>query len=353
MNEVETKIYKNVSLEDCRHIGEMLRDGKLVAIPTETVYGLGANALDVQAVKRIFEAKGRPSDNPLILHVPNVESIAPLVNRIGITAHKLMSAFWPGPLTITLPKSPLVPYQTTGGLETVALRCPDNYICQKILEAAEVPIAAPSANISGRPSPTTAEDVYRDMNGRIDAIVDAGPCQIGVESTVVECGDDEVIILRPGGITEEMLLQVVSKVSYDAALITGSDQPKAPGMKYKHYAPEAEMTTYVGTSQAVAANMMHVMRTAPVGKKIALLISEETKVVMDEYLKEKAESTYVVVYGSQQEPQRLAHCLYSSLLAFNEAKVDIILAEGIENTGVGVAIMNRMTKASNQNIIKV
>ena len=216
---MDTQIITNPSDQELDMLACALRNGELVSIPTETVYGLGANGLDPEAMDKIYIAKGRPSDNPLILHVPNSESIKPLVTEVSNTAQLLMDTFWPGPLTITLPKSDLVPDRATGGLPRVALRCPDHELCRVLLERAGVPIAAPSANISGRPSPTTAQDVYHDMKDRISYILDAGSCTIGVESTVVEVHDDKVIILRPGGITKAQLEDVVSTVEYDTALV--------------------------------------------------------------------------------------------------------------------------------------
>ena len=253
---IETKVYKHLEDSAIAELGARLRDGQLVAIPTETVYGLGANGFDEEAMSRIYEAKGRPSDNPLILHVPDQEAVKPLVTAIPLTAQKLMDAFWPGPLTIIMPKSDKVPMRATGGLDSVAIRCPAHDICRAILKAAGVPVAAPSANISGRPSPTTADAVLHDMKGRIEAIADAGPCDVGVESTIVECGDDSVTILRPGGITDAMLKRVVSTVNYDEALSAPDVAPKAPGMKYKHYSPDGDMTTYVGAPRLVSQAMI-------------------------------------------------------------------------------------------------
>ena len=279
MNTIIKKIdAEQIKDDDFQQAGEILREGGLVAFPTETVYGLGANGLDTDAMDKIYAAKGRPSDNPLILHVPNAESIKPLVKEIPNTAKILIEAFWPGPLTITLPKSDLVPDRATGGLDRVALRCPDHAVCRNILELAGVPIAAPSANISGRPSPTSAQAVYDDMNGRIPYIVDAGICTIGVESTVVEVRDDGVTILRPGGITKEMLEQVVDNVSYDPFLSSQNEAPKAPGMKYKHYAPDAPMRAFIGTPEAVA-QAFTVARDEQVAKRGAFLVSQETKIV--------------------------------------------------------------------------
>ena len=330
---MDTKIITNPSEQDIDTLARALRNGELVSIPTETVYGLGANGLDPEAMDKIYAAKGRPPDNPLILHVPNSESIKPLVTEI-----------WPGPLTITLPKSDLVPDRATGGLTRVALRCPDHEACRVLLERAGIPIAAPSANISGRPSPTTAEDVYNDMNGRISYILDAGPCTIGVESTVVEVHDDKVIILRPGGITKAQLERVVSTVEYDTALVNATTIPKAPGMKYTHYAPDAPMTVVVGSPEGVA----HTFKELSEGIEgpIGCLVSHET------YNLIKEDGRFMChCFGHHGDALALGHDFYKSLLHFNENHVTLILAEGVDDDGFGVAIMNRMEKASSHHII--
>lgn len=369
---METKIIRNPSDADLSIAAEALRNGELVAIPTETVYGLGANGLDVEAMDKIYAAKGRPSDNPLILHVPSIDSVRPLVKDIPKMALKLMESFWPGSLTITLEKSSLVPYRATGGLERVALRCPDHEVCRRFLEIVGVPVAAPSANISGRPSPTTAEAVYGDMKGRISYIIDAGPSSVGVESTVVEVQDEEVIILRPGSITKEMLETVVSIVSYDKGLSTEA-QPKAPGMKYKHYAPDAPMKVLVGEPENIALaiidcaqsineqnNVYHVNcygremdRLSVHGRcKIGFLISYEVEQEVVQLGYNMTEHR-VHIFGHHNDAVSLAHDFYKSLLLFNEQKVHYIVAEGVPLEGLGVAIMNRMEKASGGRIIYV
>ena len=240
----QTKLVEITDIEKQKAIleeaGQIIRDGGLVVFPTETVYGIGANGLDADACRSIYVAKGRPSDNPLILTVPDEEGARQAAAVIPPTAQKLMDRFWPGPLTIVLPRKPIVPDAATGGLDTVALRCPDHDICRAFLRCAGVPVAGPSANLSTRPSPTTAEEVMHDMDGRVDMVIDGGPCHIGVESTIVECnGEDGVTILRPGGVTVEMLQEVVPHVQLDTTLVTGKGVPKAPGMKYRHYAPKA------------------------------------------------------------------------------------------------------------------
>lgn len=341
---MDTKIITNPSEQDIDMLARALRNGELVSIPTETVYGLGANGLDPEAIDKIYATKGRPSDNPLILHIPNSESIKPLVTEVSTTAQALMDNFWPGPLTITLPKSDLVPDRATGGLPRVALRCPDHDGCRVLLQRAGIPIAAPSANISGRPSPTTAQDVYNDMNGRISYILDAGPCTIGVESTVVEVHDDKVIILRPGGITKAQLETVVSTVEYDTALVSGETKPKAPGMKYTHYAPDAPMTVVVGAPESVA-NTFNELSTGIEGP-IGCLVSHETY----ELIKDDARFM-CHCFGYHGDALALGHDFYKSLLHFNENRVTLILAEGVNDDGFGVAIMNRMEKASGHHII--
>ena len=341
---MDTKIITNPSEQDIDMLARALRNGELVSIPTETVYGLGANGLDPEAMDKIYAAKGRPSDNPLILHIPNSESIKPLVTEVSTTAQALMDNFWPGPLTITLPKSDLVPDRATGGLPRVALRCPDHDGCRVLLQRAGIPIAAPSANISGRPSPTTAQDVYNDMNGRISYILDAGPCTIGVESTVVEVHDDKVIILRPGGITKAQLETVVSTVEYDTALVSTETKPKAPGMKYTHYAPDAPMTVVVGTPESVANTFNELSKgiEGPIG----CLVSHETYELI------KDDSRFMChCFGHHGDTLALGHDFYKSLLYFNENHVTLILAEGVNDDGFGVAIMNRMEKASGHHII--
>lgn len=322
-------------------------------------------------MSRIYEAKGRPSDNPLILHVPGQEEVAPLVAEVSPTAKALMDAFWPGPLTIIMPKSDKVPLRATGGLNSVALRCPDHPVCHAILKAAGVPVAAPSANISGRPSPTTADDVYRDMNGRIEAIADAGPCEVGLESTIVECADDKVVILRPGAITADMLKEVVSDVSFDQAIVSPDVAPKAPGMKYKHYAPNANLITLVGETKALGEALSYILDhkghvevdTYPqlsglissfeADEKLGLLLSEEVAEAVKPHLEELHIPYHLIVYGEAEDYASLARILYRSLLEFNDANVSRIFATGVGTEGLGKAIMNRMDKASAHHVVEV
>ena len=363
LDPIETQI---LTTDDVELAGTLLRVGDLVAIPTETVYGLGANGLAADAMDRIYAAKGRPSDNPLILHVCDQSMVHRLVRHITPLEQTLMDTFWPGPLTITFEKSALVPERATGGLSRVALRCPAHEVCREMIRIAGVPIAAPSANRSGRPSPTTAEAVLHDMQGRIHAVVDAGPCEIGVESTVVQVEDDTVIILRPGGVTKEMLEMVADHVVYDTALHDPTEAPKAPGMKYRHYAPDMPVQVVVGSSEAVVKSIESSINS-DVCKRIGLFLSQQTWDILIEALGIKpttiSEDTHVthlasfgvgadtqeiigMIYGETAEPVSLANQLYEGLLAFNEKDVDLLIVEGCKKEGLGVAVMNRLEKAS-------
>ena len=322
--------------------GRIIRDGGIVVFPTETVYGIGANGLDADCCRSIYAAKGRPSDNPLILTVPDQ-----VAAYISPTAQKLLDAFWPGPLTIIFPRKSCVPDAATGGLDTVALRCPDHDIAHAFLKAAGVPVAAPSANRSGRPSPTTAEEVMHDMDGRVDMVIDGGPCHIGVESTIVECnGDDGVTILRPGGVTVEMLQEVVPHVQLDTTLVTGKGVPKAPGMKYRHYAPSAPMTVVVGPVDKVTEKLQALYDQAKgEGKTVGFLVSEEVGASFPH--------KDMYIWGRHGDKEALANQLYTGLLSFDSDQVDIILAEGIDDEGLGLAIMNRMKKAAGGHVVIV
>ena len=370
-DQIETQV---LTPDDVELAGTLLRVGDLVAIPTETVYGLGANGLAADAMERIYAAKGRPSDNPLILHVCDQSMVHRLVRHITPLEQTLMDTFWPGPLTITFEKSGLVQDRATGGLSRVALRCPNHDVCREMIRIAGVPIAAPSANRSGRPSPTTAEAVLHDMKGRIHAVVDAGPCEIGVESTVVQVEDDTVIILRPGGVTKEMLEMVADYVVYDTALHDPTEAPKAPGMKYRHYAPDMPVQVLVGSSEAVVKAIESKMVEECDGykhKRMGLFVSQQTwdRLIetWDIEVQAVIGSTHVshilslgsgddtqeivgIIYGETAEPVSLANQLYEGLLAFNEKDVDLLIVEGCEKVGLGVAVMNRLEKASGGNV---
>lgn len=315
-----------------------------MAFPTETVYGLGGDGLNSEAASKIYKAKGRPSDNPLILHINDQKMLHKIVNDVNSMAKKIMTAFCPGPITLILPKSDIVPSSVTGGLDTVAVRMPDNDIARELIRLSNTPIAAPSANISGRPSPTTAQAVYNDLHDRIDMILDGGACHFGVESTIVDCTEDVPIILRPGAITKEMLEELFPVVKIDKAIIGENVVPKAPGMKYKHYAPKANMILFEGSSakmaDAIANKIADYERE---GKKVGLVVSSEVA--------EKLQHENTAIYGNQEDLLTIASEIYECLRFFDDKDVDIILAEGTTDKGIGLAIMNRLHKASGFNSI--
>lgn len=342
-------IWKEEEREKLKEAAEIIREGGLVAFPTETVYGLGANALNESAAKKIYEAKGRPSDNPLIAHISSLEDMLPLVSRVPEMGKKLADAFWPGPLTLVFPKSDKVPYGTTGGLDTVAIRMPSDVIASELIRLAGVPVAAPSANTSGRPSPTTAAHVLQDMNHRIDMIVDGGPVGIGVESTIVDVTEAIPILLRPGAVTMEMLTQTVGQVRVDPAIlgpISTDVRPKAPGMKYRHYAPEADLTLVQGDAQKVAAEICRMAEERlRKGSRVAVICTDETKNLYA--------SGIVKSVGSREKEETIAHNLYSVLRELDDIGVDYIYSESFSEHHLGQAIMNRLNKAAGYHIMNV
>lgn len=335
------KVNESYYSGEAEALGRIIRKGGLVAFPTETVYGLGGNALDPSAAKKIYAAKGRPSDNPLIIHVADRWEVGKYVKEVTPLEEKLMEAFWPGPLTIVFPKKEIVPKETSGGLETIAVRCPDNRATQALIRAAGVPIAGPSANISTRPSPTTAEDVYHDMAGKIDALIDDGPCRVGVESTVIAVEKGNIIIYRPGGVTKEMLSRF-APVVIDPGLSSPESHPKAPGMKYRHYAPAAPLTVYTGNiSEAVREILSFAEKK---DKKYGFFVSQETADLLPGNVEK-------FIWGKRADKESFAHNLFSGLLYFNKNPVDQIIGEGTDTDGIGLAIMNRLTKASGYHIV--
>ncbi|MDU3214246.1 MAG: L-threonylcarbamoyladenylate synthase [Negativicoccus succinicivorans] len=313
--------------------GEILRAGGLVAFPTETVYGLGANGLDSEAAKKIYVAKGRPSDNPLILHVLDRDGLAPLVKEIPPLVDRLISEFWPGPLTLVLPKSDIVPTTVTGGGETVAVRAPSQAVARALIAAAGVPLAAPSANLSGRPSPVTAPAVRHDLDGRVDAILDDGACRIGLESTVVSLQENELVIYRPGAITLEML-SAFAPTRLDSALVTGQGIPKAPGMKYRHYAPRVPVYLYTGETEKIRAALAKTY-----DPRRGYLVSAETSRALP-----AGENIYI--WGDAADAAAYAAHLYQGLLYLDETAAEEIYAEGVSDQGIGLAVMNRLLKAA-------
>ena len=328
--------------------GQILKDGGLVAFPTETVYGLGANALDEEAAAKIYSAKGRPSDNPLIVHIADFSDLEKIVEEVPEEAKKLADAFWPGPLTMIMRKNEKVPYGTTGGLETVAVRMPNHDTALKMIRAGGGFIAAPSANTSGRPSPTMASHVAEDMNGKIDMILDGGSVGIGLESTIIDLSEEIPTILRPGFITQQMLADVIGRVEIDAALIDNNSKvhPKAPGMKYRHYAPKANMILIRGEKEKVAEKIRQLVEEElKEGRTPGILCAEETAHLYPEGMIKKI--------GTLREELTISRHLYGALREFDEEKVSSIFSETFETPVLGTAIMNRLMKAAGHQLIEV
>ena len=340
---------ENFTDAELAEAAEILRNGGLVAIPTETVYGLGANALDESASKKIYEAKGRPSDNPLIAHISCMDELSALVSEIPEAGRKLAEKYWPGPLTMVFPKKDIVPYGTTGGLETVAIRMPSDPVANRLIKLAGVPVAAPSANTSGRPSPTKAEHVVEDMNGKIEMIIDSGEVGIGVESTIVDVSGKVPMLLRPGAITMEMLRETLGEVEIDPAILgplSADVKPKAPGMKYRHYAPQAEMTLVEG-------EMEHVVEFINQEAKLALEAGLKVGIICTEESRESYQCGMLKVIGSRENEESVAHNLFAVLREFDDQKVDCIFSESFSKDRLGQAIMNRLCKAAGYHIVKV
>ena len=323
----------------------ILAGGGLVGIPTETVYGLGANGLDPEAVSNIFAAKGRPQDNPLILHIPEVGWLERYCRDIPPAAYLLAERFWPGPLTMVLPRKNNVPDVVTAGLDTVGMRCPGHLLCRRIIELAGVPVAAPSGNTSGRPSPTTAEHMLEDMSGKIDAIVDGGPCGVGVESTIIDLTGTPPRLLRPGGVTLEQLRQVLGEVEVDAAVtrqMKAGEKPRAPGMAYRHYAPKAPVTVVTGLADVSAAYIAAQARP------------EDGIICFDEYVGQFTRQSVtgrVMVLGSSMDKEEQARHIFDALRSFDHTDVPAIWAQCPDTQGIGLAIANRLGKAAGFHII--
>jgi L-threonylcarbamoyladenylate synthase len=336
-------------LHRIRLAARILARGGVVAFPTETVYGLGANALDCRAVRRIFYAKGRPSDNPLIVHIASFRDLNKLVAYIPPRTKLLVRHFWPGPLTLVLPRSEIIPDIVTAGLDTVGIRMPSHPVAQALIRAVHLPIAAPSANISGRPSPTTGQHVLRDMGGKIDAVVDAGPASVGVESTVLDLTAPVPTVLRPGGVTIESLQAVLGEVILDPALQQGT-VPRAPGMKYRHYAPAGEVYLITGELARVTARIRTLVAAwQQKGRRVAVLATTETAAAY----REAPRPDYLEVLGSRSQPESIAANLFGALRNCDRHHIDIILAETIAEEGLGMAVMNRLRKSSANRIIRV
>lgn len=324
-----------------RDAAAILRRGGLLGIPTETVYGLGADALNEDAVSRIFLAKGRPQDNPLIIHVPDASWLESYCRDVPPAAYRLAERFWPGPLTMILPRRDIVPLQTTGGLETVGVRCPNHPVTLAIIEAAGVPIAAPSGNTSGRPSPTTAAHMIEDMDGRIDGIVDGGPCTVGVESTIIDLTVTPPRLLRPGGLPLESLRQVLGEVAVDKAvtgLLAAGERPRAPGMKYRHYAPHAPVTVVTGEPERSA-------------RRIQGLLSDTAGVIcFDEYAP-LFPGHIIHKLGPAADKSAQARHVFDALRTFDGTDVTEIFAQCPDDGGLGLAVANRLKKAAGFHLI--
>lgn len=341
------KLQKNSeNREIMQQAAALINKGEVVSFPTETVYGLGADGLNPTAVAKIFAAKGRPNDNPLILHIARKEDIEQLTTGLNANAQKLIEHFWPGPLTLVVNKSAIVPDAVSAGLETVAVRFPSNKFAQDFIRACNCPIAAPSANISGRPSPTNAQDVLEDMQGKVAAILDGGSCGIGLESTVVDTTEPVPTILRPGGITYEMLTEVMGAVEIDPALAGDkSFKPKAPGMKYRHYAPKEPVYLFEGEAREELA---HIVRQALVaGKTVGVLCGRK----LERELAELADNKKLQLSCWGDSREQLAADLFYLLRDFDRTQPEVILAEGVDEDGIGLAIMNRLRKAAGYQLI--
>jgi len=335
------------AMEIIQTAAKILQEGGLVAFPTETVYGLGGNGLDGTACEKIYLAKGRPSDNPLILHISEFEELNPIVREISPAAQKLMDAFWPGPLTMVFPKSDTVPEKATGGLDTVAVRFPNHPVARAIIRAAGLPIAAPSANSSGKPSPTRASHVEFDLNGKIDMIVDGGAAEWGLESTIVDVSGEIPMILRPGAVTKEMMEEVVGTVEIDPAILqkpAADLKPKAPGMKYTHYSPKAEVILVKGDEKAVADEINKLAAEDMAhGLKTGVMATEETKNLY--------KADIVLSLGSRDRPEEIGANLFKFLRKFDFLGAERVYSEVFSEEGEGMAIMNRLNKAAGYQVI--
>ena len=332
---------RDLTAGEADQAAQILREGGLVGIPTETVYGLGANGLNPDAVERIFEAKGRPQDNPLILHIPSADHLERYCQEIPDSAYALAEACWPGPLTMILRRKPIVPDVVTAGLDTVGMRCPSHPVCHAILEAADVPVAAPSGNTSGRPSPTTAAHMWEDMDGKIDAIVDGGPCTVGVESTIIDLTVTPPRLLRPGGLPLEALEEVLGEVSVDKAvtgLLAAGEHPRAPGMKYRHYAPHAPVTVVTGAPDRSA-------------RRILGLLSDQAGVIcFDEYAPLYA-GHIIHRLGPAADKSAQARHVFDALRTFDGTDVTEIFAQCPDDGGLGLAVANRLKKAAGFHLV--
>jgi L-threonylcarbamoyladenylate synthase len=348
---LKTKIFdlneNNIDFQAIKEAAEVIRNNGTVVFPTETVYGLGANALSQEAAKAIYAAKGRPTDNPLIVHISNIDMLLYVIGEsLSEKAKKLMDKFWPGPLTLIFKKSSAVPEDVTAGLDTVAVRMPDNEIALELIRQSGLPIAAPSANISGKPSPTKAEHVIGDLKGKVDVILGGSNSRVGLESTVLDLTGEVPTILRPGGVTLEELQTVIGEVRIDKGLVSNEAAPKAPGMKYTHYAPDAAMTILKGELPMVVQAIQHLAdEQTKLGKLVGILATEETK--------HSYHAGVVISMGSRSNLYMAAAAIFDALRQFDKQKVDVIYAEALSEENIGMAVMNRLKKAAGFHIIEI
>lgn len=350
---MQTKILKidsaDIDSDSMKEAAALIAAGELVAFPTETVYGLGADALRPEASRKIYAAKGRPSDNPLIVHISKFEDLVSIAKEVPPQAKKLADAFWPGPLTMIVWKNAKVPYETTGGMDTVAIRMPNHPVALRLIEESGCLIAAPSANTSGKPSPTEAAHVALDMDGRIPMILDGGPVGIGIESTIVDLSEETPMILRPGYITKEMLEETLGEeVRIDPGIIASDStrKPKAPGMKYKHYAPKADLVLVEGeTGRVIETINRLVAEKQGTGKKVGVIATDETCAGY--------RADFVVSIGAREDEDAIARHLYKILREFDDMEVDAIYSESFATPRIGQAIMNRLLKAAGHQVIQV
>ncbi len=350
---METKVVKidsnQIDQNKMKDAAEIIAQGGLVAFPTETVYGLGADALHPEASMKIYAAKGRPSDNPLIVHIAKFEDLESIAKEVPEQARKLADAFWPGPLTMIVWKNEKVPYETTGGMDTVAIRMPNHPVALELIRQSGCLIAAPSANTSGKPSPTEAAHVKKDLDGKIPMILDGGAVGIGIESTIIDLTEDTPMILRPGYITQQMLEDVLGEeVKVDPGIIASDSlkKPKAPGMKYKHYAPKADLTLVDGESAKVMDKINELVKEQQQqGKKVGVIATDETA---DFY-----QADIVTSIGARADEDAIAQHLYKILRAFDDSEVDVIYSESFATPRIGQAIMNRLLKAAGHQVLTV
>lgn len=342
---MDTLIIKEPNAESLKKAGEIIRSGGIVAFPTETVYGLGASAYDEDAISKIYEAKGRPSDNPLIVHIPDVSEVFKVAREVPDGAKKLFDAFAPGPFTLILKKNEKIPSRVTAGLDTVGVRIPSHPVAREFLRAAGVPVAAPSANISGKPSTTTAEHVISDMNGRVDAIIAGGASEVGVESTIIDMTAEVPVILRPGGIVPEDIIGVLGDVKIDRHVLESvsvKDTPKCPGMKYKHYAPDADVTVVSGNSEKAMQKIAELIKAEKKnGRRVGVLARENKGFSADLFI------------SAGKNNKEFAKVLFDALRRFDREKIDVAFVQFTEDSGISLAVKNRLFKAAGNKVIFV